>query len=183
MHKNVDLEQIIEHFGLKPLPVEGGIFTQSYCATETIPHHALPERYTTDKPLGTAIYYFYTPDFNSFSALHMLPTDEIYHFYLGDPIEMLFLHPDGKSERVILGQDILNGQKVQHVAPRGVWHGSHMPHGGKFALVGTTMAPGFTNGDYLGGDRDELIKQFPHEAELITRLTRPDEPLVMPDDH
>jgi hypothetical protein len=183
MHKNVDFKQIIEHLGLKPLPVEGGIFTQSYLATETIPQSALPERYTMDKPLITAIYYLYTPDSNSFSAMHVLPTDEIYHFYLGDPVEMLFLHPDGKSERVVLGQDILNGQKVQHVAPRGVWHGSHMLAGGKFALAGTTMAPGFTNDDYLGGDRDDLIAQFPHEAELITRLTRPDEPLQMPDNH
>ncbi len=176
----MDLQQIIEHFGLEPLPVEGGIFAQSYCSSEIIPHTALPDRYTNDKPLGTAIYYFYTPDTNSFSAMHQLPTDEIYHFYLGDPVEMLFLHPDGKSERVILGQDIFNGQKVQHVAPHGSWHGSHMVAGGKFALVGTTMAPGFTNDDYLGGDREELIAQYPHEAELISQLTRPEEPLRMP---
>ena len=92
---------------------------------------------------------------------------------------MLQLYPDGRSARVILGQDILNHQHVQYVAPRGVWMGSYLLPGGKFALIGTTMAPGFTNDDYVGGERAELMQQYPQEAALIARLTRPDEPLTM----
>jgi uncharacterized protein len=174
------IEELLKLYNFEPLPVEGGIFKQTYQATEHIPHSALPERYSHSKPFGTAILYLYTAETNSFSAMHLLPTDEIYHFYLGDPVEMLQLYPDGHSERVILGQDVLNGQKVQYVAPRGVWMGSHLLPGGTFALIGTTMAPGFTNDDYLGGERHALIQQFPNEAGLITRLTRPDEPLYMP---
>ena len=174
------VDDLIQLYGFEPLPVEGGIFKQTYLATETILQAALPTRYTQAKPFGTAILYLLTPDANSFSALHKLPTDEIYHFYLGDPVEMLQLYPDGHSEKVILGQDILNGQRVQYVAPRDVWMGSRLLAGGKFALLGTTMAPGFTNDDYVGGERQALILQYPNEVALITQLTRPDESLHLP---
>jgi uncharacterized protein len=176
------VEELIKLYDFEPLPVEGGIFKQTYLTQEQIPVEALPERYTHAKPFGTAIMYLYTPDYNCFSAIHILPTDEIYHFYLGDPVEMLQLYPDGRSERIILGHDVLNGQKVQYVAPRGVWMGSHLLAGGKFALVGTTMTPGFTNDDYVGGERAGLVSQYPQEETLIKRLTRPDEPLHMPPD-
>jgi predicted cupin superfamily sugar epimerase len=168
-------EDIINHYGLKPLPVEGGLFYQTYLAAETITKAHLPERYPADKPFGTAIVAMMTSDPDSFSALHRLPTDEVYHFYLGDPIELLQLYPGGSSKRIILGQDILKGQQIQYLAPRGVWQGSHLLPGGDFALFGTTMAPGFTEEDYYGGDREELIKQYPKEAELICQLTRPHE--------
>lgn len=170
-------EQIIEHFGLEPLPVEGGLFFQTYRAEETLDAASLPDRYEEDKPFGTAIVYLLTTDPNSFSAMHRLPTDEVYHFYLGDPVELLQLHPDGTGERVLLGHDLLNGQKVQHVVRRGMWQGSHLAPGGSFALLGTTMAPGFTNSDYDGADPGELTARYPDWADLIRQLTRPDEPL------
>ncbi len=176
----VTVEELIALYNFEPLPVEGGIFKQTYQTTEQIPLTALPKRYTQARPFGTAIMYLYMPDYDCFSAMHVLPTDEIYHFYMGEPVEMLQLYPDGHSERIILGHDVLNGQRVQYVAPQGVWMGSHMLPGGKFALIGTTMAPGFTNGDYVGGERSALSEQYPHEADLISRLTRPGDPLLMP---
>ncbi|MCX6046357.1 MAG: cupin domain-containing protein [Chloroflexi bacterium] len=173
------VEDLLQLYQFEALPVEGGIFKQIYLPAERIPQAALPARYTSDKPFGTAILYLLTDDPNSFSALHRLPTDEIYHFYLGDPVEILQLYPDGSSQRVILGQDVLHGQQVQYVAPRDVWMGSHLLPGGKFALIGTTMAPGFTNDDYVGGERAALIEQYPQETALITRLTRLEQPLHM----
>lgn len=170
-------EQIIEHFGLKPLPVEGGLYIQTYRSSETLEANCLPARFDTSRPYGTAIVYLFTTDSDSFSAVHSLPTDEVFHFYLGDPVELLHLYPDGSSEVIELGQDLLNGQKVQHVVPRGVWQASRLKSGGKWALVGTTMAPGFSHEDYLGGDAQELVQQYPERAEYIQRLTRPDEPL------
>ncbi|MFQ5695874.1 MAG: cupin domain-containing protein [Terriglobia bacterium] len=166
-------KQVIEHFKLGPLPVEGGYFRQTYCSEERIPRTALPERYARQKALGTAIYFLLTADPDCFSALHKLPTDEVYHFYLGDPVELLLLYPEGRSERVVLGQDILNGQQVQFVVPRGVWQGSRLKPGGNWALLGTTMAPGFDPSDYAGGERDELLRRYPGEAGMIRALTRP----------
>src|SRR5512136_532204 len=169
---NVTAEEIIRHFDLRPLAGEGGMFRQSYLAAERIPHNALPPRYTHDKPLGTAIYYLLTDAPDSFSEMHTLPTDEIYHFYAGDPVEMLLLHSDGRGERVRLGADFMNGQHVQFVVPRGVWQGSRLEPGGQWALMGTTMAPGYTDSDYVGGERAELAVRYRKFGADIERLTR-----------
>ncbi len=169
----MNVPELIERLNLEPLDVEGGLYRQTFVADESLAAAVLPERYRDDKPLSTLIYYLITDEPDSFSALHRLPTDEVYHFYLGDPVELLQLHPDGAVEQVVLGSDVLGGQQVQHVAPRGIWQGSRVLEGGRFALMGTTMAPGFTESDYEGGERDELIARYPDAAEAIRRLTRP----------
>ena len=164
--------QLINHLHLEPLTFEGGLFRQTYVAQESIAKQALPARYGAPRPFGTAIYYLLTNDPNSFSALHRLLTEEIYHFYLGDPVQMLLLHPHGRGERIVLGPDILHGQHVQFVVPRGVWQGSRLVTGGSFALLGTTMAPGFDLRDWEEGKRDALIREYTEHAEFIRSLTR-----------
>jgi hypothetical protein len=166
--------RVVELLGLEPLPVEGGLFRQTWRSSDVLPAAGLPERYARSKPAGTAIYYLLTAEPDSFSALHRLPTDEVYHFYLGDPVEMLMLHPGRRSETVVLGSEIEFGHHVQHVVPRGVWQGSRLRDGGRFALLGTTMAPGFETTDYEGGSRAELLAAYPEAAEAIRQLTRSD---------
>ena len=85
---------------------------------------------------------------------------------------MTLLYPDGSSRQVILGQDIFHGQQVQFVAPHGVWQGTRLVTGGKFALIGTTMAPGYSGEDFEHGSRAALLAQYPHERERILALTR-----------
>ncbi|GMR10492.1 MAG: cupin domain-containing protein [Anaerolineae bacterium] len=165
-------EEIIAHLTLEPLRVEGGLFRQTYAARDEIPAAALPERYGRAKSLCTAIYYLLTDRPHSFSALHRLPTDEVYHFYLGDPVEMLLLQPEGRSELVILGQDLLAGQHVQVVVPAGVWQGSRLLGGARYALMGTTMAPGYDDLDYEEGDAVQLERLYPDRATLIRQLSR-----------
>jgi predicted cupin superfamily sugar epimerase len=172
MNKKITVEKIIELLGLEPLDSEGGLYIQSYVSAESIKVENLPERFVVDKPFGTAIYYLLTSDPDSFSALHKLPIDEIYHFYLGDPVELLELNPDGSSEVIILGQEILDGQKVQHVVKRNVWQGSRIIGGGDWALLGTTMAPGYTDEDFVLGNRQELIENYTDKKDLIIDLTR-----------
>jgi predicted cupin superfamily sugar epimerase len=104
--------------------------------------------------------------------LHKLVSDEIYHFYLGDPVTMLQLHPDASSEVITLGQDILNGQRIQATVPKGTWQGAFLNQGGNFALLGTTMAPGFGLDDFELAGREELLKQYPHQRELVLKLTQ-----------
>jgi len=165
-------EQIIRLLGLAPLPVEGGHFRQTYRSEEMIEASALPARYPSDKSFCTAIYYLLTSEPDSFSAMHRLPTEEIYHFYLGDPVEMLLLHPEGKQETLLLGPDIANGQRLQHVVRRETWQGSRLRPGGRFALLGTTMAPGFDAEDFFLGDREDLMRTYPQSSDLIRKLTR-----------
>lgn len=166
-------QRIIELLQLEPLPIEGGYFRRTYRSTEMLDRSGssgLPERYPHEKALGSAIYFFLHEE--HFSALHRLLTDEVYHFYRGDPVELLLLFPDGSSEVVIMGAAIEAGQQVQVVVPRGVWQGSRLQAGGRLALLGTTMAPAFDPTDFELGEREALIRQYPGRAEWIRALTR-----------
>jgi predicted cupin superfamily sugar epimerase len=120
--------------------------------------------------MSTAIYYLLEP--KSFSAMHVLASDEVYHFYLGDPVEMLQLFPDGSSAVFTLGPDLAAGQHVQLVVPAGVWQGARLIGDGKVALLGCTVTPGFDFADYKSGSYGELVAKWPQETEWIRALTR-----------
>jgi predicted cupin superfamily sugar epimerase len=163
-------DDIIKKLGLKPHPTEGGYFLETYRSGDIIKKDALRGRYKVDKSAGTAIYYLLTSD--SHSAMHRLKTDEIFHFYLGDPVTILLLYPDGSSKLITMGQKISNLEQMQAVIPRDTWIGAFLNEGGEYALMGTTMAPGFDYEDFELGKTDELIKQYPDREELIRRLTK-----------
>jgi uncharacterized protein len=154
---------------LEPHPCEGGWFIQTWRAEEMIPKSALPARYPADRAAGTAIYYLLEP--HTFSELHRLASDEIFHFYLGDPVEMLQLWPDGSVRTAILGHDIDAGMQVQLHVPKNVWQGSRLLAGGKLALLGCTVSPGFDYVDYESGNRKALLRQYPQAEEAIRVLT------------
>jgi predicted cupin superfamily sugar epimerase len=149
---------------LEPHPAEGGYFRETYVARERV---ELPRG---SRSVGTAIYYLLEP--GTFSEMHVLASDEVFHFYLGDPVEMLQLFPDGSSAVFILGPDLAAGQHVQLVVPAGVWQGARLVVGGKVALLGCTVTPGFDYADYRGGSYAELADRWPTEAERIRPLTR-----------
>jgi uncharacterized protein len=161
-------EQIRDLLQMRPHPIEGGYFAETYRGTPVVPQSLLPS-YPGDRAISTAIYYLLTPD--TFSAMHRVRGDEMFHFYLGDPVEMLQLKADG-GEVVLLGQDIAARMHLQHTVPGGVWQGSRVRAGGKYALLGTTMAPGFEYEDYETGQRQDLIARYPEFSNLITSLTR-----------
>jgi predicted cupin superfamily sugar epimerase len=162
-------DELIRRLQLQPHPKEGGYFRETYRADDVWPAAALPPRYQGDRRAGTAIYYLLTPA--TFSALHRLQSDEVFHFYLGSPVRMLQLLPDGTGRTVVLGPDVLGGQHLQVMVPRGVWQGSLLEPGGDFALLGCTVAPGFEYADYENGGREDLQARYPEFAELIARLT------------
>lgn len=163
-------DQIIACLNLIPHPKEGGYFRETYRSSETFSENTLPSRYKGMRPLATAIYYLLTPE--TFSAMHRLQSDEIFHFYLGDPVEMLQLWPDGTGRTVLLGPDLLNGMQPQVVVPKGVWQGARLFRNGTLALLGTTVSPGFEFADYQTGERDALVKANPQFSDLITALTK-----------
>ena len=145
------------------MPTENVLFWQSY----------VDDKIGRDgKPLCSAIVALLVDDPNVFSDMHRLPTDELWHFYLGDPIELLLLSPDGSDELVILGHDVLAGQRVQTVVPARTWMGARLRPGGDYGVYGNTMAPGFVLTDFEGANSDELIARWPQRAEMIRALTR-----------
>ena len=166
----ITAERLIALLRLQPHPEEGGYFVETYRSDESIPGKGLPPRYRGARPFATAIYYLLT--LASFSAMHRLQTDEIFHFYLGDPVEMLQLLPDGSGRILLIGIDIEGGMEPQVVVPKGVWQGSRLLSGGRFALLGTTVSPGFEFSDYETGDRDLLIRSYPGFRDQILSLTK-----------
>jgi uncharacterized protein len=149
---------------LEPHPCEGGSFRQTYISNLRC---AAPQG---DRAVGTAIYYLL--ETGTFSEMHVLASDEVFHFYLGDPVEMLQLWPSGRSTLLTLGPDLEKGQQVQVVVPGGVWQGTRLVGDGKVALLGCTVSPGFDYADYQSGSYDELAPEWPDQAERIRALTR-----------
>ncbi len=164
-------DELIRILNLQPHPREGGFFRETYRAAETVAAAALPERYAGERAHSTAIYYLLTP--TTFSALHRLGSDEVFHFYAGDPVRMVQLFPDGTGRTFVLGPDVARGQNPQLVVPRGVWQGSRLEPGGAYALLGCTVAPGFDYQDYEGARRQDLLDKYPAFATLIQELTLP----------
>lgn len=165
----VEAQALIDKLALKPHP-EGGYYRETYRAGEGTESGALPGRYGGKRCFGTAIYYMLTPD--TFSTMHRLQSDEIFHFYLGDPVEMLHLHADGTTSVLVLGSDVGNGQLLQVVVQRGVWQGARLRAGGRFALLGCTVAPGFEFADYEEGSYGQLQTRCPEQLTLLKALTR-----------
>jgi predicted cupin superfamily sugar epimerase len=154
------VQKLIERYGLKPLPVEGTLFAQTYrTAAEVTPGH----------PTGTAMIGLYCEEPRSESLFHRLAIDEVWHFYGGDPLRLILLYPDGSSRDVILGSDPTAGQEVQFVVPAGVWQAGHLVAGGTYALYGCTLAPGFVPEIFEAGTVEELLGRYPDREADIRR--------------
>ena len=156
---------IVELLGMTPLPVEATYIVSTYRSADDTP---------TGGPVGTSMIGLYSDDPPSRSLFHRLDFDEVWHFYLGGPIRLVLLHPDGSSTEVVMGHDLLAGQVVQHVIPAGVWQAGELVAGGAWALFGCTMAPGFTSTCFEGGPISELLPMYPDRGDDIRRLGIPD---------
>lgn len=161
--------EVITALGLVPLPSEGGYFRETYRSADELPQSSLPARYqgAGGRRAATAIFYFLTPD--TYSALHRLRADEIYHFYRGDPVELFTLNDAGNLERRLLGGQWETGQACQAVVPAGVWQGSRLADGGSWALLGTTVAPGFEFADCELATAEQFAR-FPAIAPVLKSL-------------
>ncbi len=162
-------EEVIRLLGLEPLEPEGGFFAETWRARAMLPAGLVPGVAAT-RPLAAAIYYLLTPA--TFSALHRLRADEVWHFYLGDPVELLLLEQGSAGRVVALGPALAAGQRPQAAVPAGAWQGARLAPGGAWALLGTTTAPGFDPADFELGRRDELLARWPGQRALIEALTR-----------
>ena len=162
-----EVKQLLQ---LEPLAIEGGFFRETYRSRWNVSAEYLPDGFRGSRSIGTAIYYMITPE--TFSPLHRLPGTEVFHFYAGDPAIMLQLLPDGRSRTVTLGSDLRAGQQPQVVVRGQVWQGCRLGPEGKWALLGTTMSPGFDYADYENGDCEILSDQYPSAAELIRQYAK-----------
>jgi len=152
-------EEVVRLLGLVPLPGEGGWYAETGRSVHRLPAAALPDGYRSPRASYTAIYYLL--DAASASALHRLPGDEVWHFYRGDPVELLVVPASGEPRLHRLGPDLARGERPQVTVPGGAWQGARLAPGGAWALLGTTMAPGFEFDDWEAGDPEALAVRSP----------------------
>ena len=159
----------IEKLQLEEHP-EGGYFRQTYRSEVSIAREALPAGFGGARAASTAIYFLLEEE--NFSAFHRLRSDEVWHFYAGDPLVVHVIEPEGNYSSILLGCDLEAGQVLQGVVRAGCWFASHVADWNSFSVVGCTVAPGFEFDDFELGKRAELVATYPQHRELIQRLTR-----------
>jgi predicted cupin superfamily sugar epimerase len=161
------IETYIQQLNLQPHP-EGGWYAETYRSKESI--SGLPARFTGPRNFSTGIY-FLLPG-SAFSAFHRIRSDEMWHFYDGDMLEVFVIDEQGGLQIIKLGRDIANGQVYQATVPQGLWFASRCSVKEGFSLVGCTVSPGFDFADFEIADRSQLLQEYPQHGEWIERLTR-----------
>lgn len=167
-----DTQAIIDHYQFDRIPVEGTFYKSTYRATQQA-HDGTPA--------GTAILGMYTEYPKSVSCFHRLPYDEVWHFYGGDPLQLYLLKEGGEIEVIKMGGNPLQGQRVQFVVPANTWQAGEIVHGGRYALFGCTMAPGFMGKDFEAAPLDQLLGQYPSHESLLRRLSVNEDQTKMPE--
>ena len=154
----------IETLNLEEHP-EGGYYSEAFRDQQVRDFEGLGKR-----NVSTSIYFLLTSD--TFSAFHRIKSDEVWHFYDGDPLLIHWFDEAGRLQTEQLGLDPDKGYLPQVVIPKNSWFASEVKDGGKYSLVGCTVAPGFDFQDFELAKSDELVRQFPTYLKVIDRLTR-----------
>ncbi|MBO6631910.1 MAG: cupin domain-containing protein, partial [Psychroserpens sp.] len=150
--------ELVKQLALEPHP-EGGYFKETYRSNGVIPEDSLPSVFEGERNYATGIYYLLQS--GDFSAFHKIHQDEMWHFYMGETLEITMISPEGEFSRIQLGQDLSNGEVVQFTVPKDYWFAAKVKKSNSYAFVGCTVAPGFDFRDFELADRDALIAQFP----------------------
>lgn len=160
----------IQQLQLAPHP-EGGYYREMYRSTDMIEGECLHHRFCGgSRSVSTAIYFLM--EAGCFSAFHRIKSDEIWHHYEGEGMEVVVIHPQGAMEVLRLGKDMAKGEQPLQVVPAGCWFAARVASSVGFALVGCTVAPGFDFADFEMADRDALVAAFPQHRSTIVALTR-----------
>lgn len=146
-----------------------GYVRQTYVSSLAVPAGALAAPFEAARPAGSALYFMVTPD--EPVKLHRILNDQLYHYYLGDPLEVLLLR--GNGERVIVGPDLKGGQVVQLFIPGGTFHTARVTGNRRWFLGASTEWPGVIPADVELGDAAKLSAAFPEVADEIAAFRKP----------
>lgn len=171
MPQDLSAEQIREALKLKPNQTCGFV-RNTYKSVLEIAPGGLPAPFEAGRPLGTALFFMVTPD--APVRLHRTMNDQLYHYYLGDPIEVRLLHASGTTERIVVGPNILSGQHVQLFIPGGTFHTARIAGAQCWFLGGSTEWPGVDPAcDIEIGNADALAAKYPEAAADIRDFAKP----------
>ncbi|MFZ4480290.1 MAG: cupin domain-containing protein [Rhodoferax sp.] len=149
---------------------EGGFYKETYRSAQMMEVPAAADGTSVTRSVSTGIYFLMEQ--GNFSAFHRIRSDEMWHFYAGQALEVLELQASGELTSTRLGADIVRGDLHQYVVRAHTWFASRVADGGAFSLVGCTVAPGFDFADFCLADRAVLLEIYPQHGEIIKALTR-----------
>ncbi len=157
-------EYWIKKLGLLP-HTEGGFFKETYRSVETVLAGYLPDRFSHNRNFSTAIYYLLEKDQRS--VFHKIKSDELWHFYDGDPVNLYIIDRHGSliNKKVGITEDAF----PQTIVPCDCWFAAESM--GSYSLAGCTVSPGFDFSDFEMANRNKLLKAFPEHKEIIVRFT------------
>jgi len=159
----------IQALQLQPHP-EGGYYRETYRSPLLTALAQPGQTAPVQRNVCTGIYFLLEQ--GNFSAFHRIRSDEMWHFYAGQALEVLEISLTGDLRCTRLGPDVAQGEVFQHVVPAHTWFASRVAQGGTWSLVGCTVAPGFDFADFCLADRASLSTAFPQHQQLIQTLTR-----------
>ncbi|MFM0647773.1 cupin domain-containing protein [Paraburkholderia bryophila] len=158
-------DQLIRRFDLKPHP-EGGFFSETYRSAGRVMRDGEPAQ---TRSASTAIYYLLCD--GAHSAWHRIKSDEVWHFYAGEPLNVHVLDENGALITHKLGNALMHPDAVfQAVVPAGLWFAAECADPATFALVGCTVAPGFEFSEFELADVDALKARHPQHEGFIEKL-------------
>jgi uncharacterized protein len=161
MTEDLTAEEIRTVLNLQP-HATCGFVRVTFVSKQRISPGGLPPPFADGRPAGSALYFMVTPDARV--RLHRIRNDQLYHYYLGDPIEVLMLHVDGTSERVVVGPDLQGGQRVQLLIPENTFHTARVIGRRRWFLGASTEWPGVEPADVEIGDVEALAAKYPDVA-------------------
>jgi predicted cupin superfamily sugar epimerase len=150
--------------------IEGGAFKEVYRSEMVIPQAVLSEDFKGNRNAGTSIYFLLQQ--GQFSALHKIASDEIWHFYYGDPLIVYEITTSGELIEHTLGANFEAGERFQCVVKAGSWFGAQPAPGSSYSLVGCTVAPGFDFADFELAQKESLLLQYPRLSSVIRMLCK-----------
>jgi uncharacterized protein len=164
----LDAASVRQLLALEPHPTCGFVRI-SYVSGNEIGPGGLPEPFAAGRPAGSALYFEVTRE--APVHLHCIRNDQLYHRYLGDPLEVLLLYPDGSHAVEVMGMDLEAGQKLQLLIPGSTFHTARVLGSGEWFLGASTEWPGVDPSDVILGDADDLAARYPDADSLIRDFT------------
>jgi uncharacterized protein len=134
----------------------------SFVSAQSIAAGGLPAPFGEARPLGSALYFMVTPE--APVRLHRIRNEQLYHYYLGDPLEVFLLHAAGTAERVVVGPDLRSGERVQLLIPGNTFHTARLIGRRRWFLGASTQWPGVVPSDVEIGELDALAGKYPTVA-------------------
>ena len=145
-----------------------GFVKLTFISAQTLAAGALPAPFAQSRPAGSALYFMVTPE--APVRLHRIMNDQLYHYYLGDPLELFLLHADGNSERILVGPDIAAGHHVQFLIPGGTFHTARLAGQKRWFLGASTEWPGVIPDDVQIGDVEAMAVKYPALAKELRAI-------------